>query len=74
MEEIETRRCPDSLRKCRIRKYIPAHSYVNINEFSSPSELAKYIDVFVKTIRCATNIFSRIRYTCHYKPPGLAME
>ncbi|KAK2183377.1 hypothetical protein NP493_314g01006 [Ridgeia piscesae] len=66
---------PIVLGSAEYEKYLPVHSYINIRDFSSPRELAKYLDILDKNDTLYNEYFHwKKKYTCHNTPPGLSVE
>ena len=55
-------------------KYLPKHSYINIKDFSSPRELAKYLTILIKNDTLYNEYFHwKNDYTCYGTPPSMSM-
>ena len=55
-------------------KYLPKHSYINIKDFSSPRELAKYLTILNKNDTLYNEYFHwKKDYTCYGTPPSMSM-
>ena len=66
---------PIVLGSAEYEKYLPAHSYISIRDFSSPRELAKYLDILDRNDTLYNEYFHwKKKYTCHNTPPGLSLE
>lgn len=54
--------------------YLPKHSYINVKDFPSPSELAKYLKVLDQNDTLYNEYFEWTKgYTCHAGVPGTSV-
>ena len=56
-------------------KYLPKHSYINVNNFASPEKLATYLKLLDSNDTLYNQYFNwKKAYTCHDSVPGDSLE